>query len=279
MVLYYCIFADKLDGIEVHDYVYFPNDIPTIGFSESEYYQIVDLANEGQIAPRVRNIKTILDRQDPSGRIKIIEDEWGNWLYSPKDAWVQEGTLMDAISAAEQLHVFIEHADRVQMAGLAQSTNVIHSLFVTNSSSGGTDLVKTPTFYVFKMFVPHHTHGAKTAPMTLSSENVMGGGRTLPAVSAGATVNDMGEVHVSLVNVDLTNTRSVTVTLDSTSEWYLVDSAEVITGSARDSYNAFGQAESVNIQPLADTEYANCGRKLEVTLPPKSIVMFKLHPL
>ena len=36
------------------------------------------------------------------------------------------------------------------MAGLAQGINVIHSLLLTRSSDGA--LVKTPTFYAFKMF-------------------------------------------------------------------------------------------------------------------------------
>jgi alpha-N-arabinofuranosidase len=273
--------ADKIDGIEVHDYIYFPDTVPSVGFSEDQYYDIVWRANEGQIAPRIRDIKTVLNREDPSGRIKIMEDEWGDWLMevNPSDTWFQQVTLMDAISAAEHLHVFMEHADRVLMAGLAQSTNVIHSLFLTNSSSGGTDLVKTPAFHVFKMFVPHHVGGARWAPITLDSEDITGNGRSLPVISAGATVNDAGEVHLSLVNVDLTSMREVTVTIDSTQVGYAVQSAQVITGPAKDSYNDFGEAEAVSIQPLADTSYAICGRTLKVTLPSKSVVMLGLTPL
>lgn len=272
--------ADQVDGVEIHDYIYFPDTVPDVGFSDAQYYDIVHRANEGQIARRIRDIRATLDARDPSGRIKIIEDEWGDWLDgSHADGWFQKGTLLDAISAAEHLHVFMEHGDRVQMAGLAQSTNVIHSLFATNSSSGGTDLVKTPTFYVFKMFLPHHVNGARWTPLTLESETITGNGQTFPVLSSAASVDDDGRVHVSLVNVDLVESRSVTIRLDSAVGGYEVARAEVLTGPAKDSFNDFGQAETVNIQALPAAEYAICGKKLEVTLPSKSVVLLTLSPL
>ena len=174
--------------------------------------------------------------------------------------------------------MFIANADRIQMAGLAQAVNVIQSLFLTNSSSGGKDLVKTPTFYVFKMFKPHHTDNAKWAPNTLSSEKITGNSKTFSVLSSGATVNDAGQVNISLANVDLTKTRDVTITLTSDKASYFISKAEVITGPAKDSFNDFGKAETVNIQPLADTGYQACGKKAKVTLPSKSVVMLTLDP-
>ena len=273
---------DRVDGIEIHDYLYFPEasdtPIPNIGFSDDQYYRLVNLANEGQIAPRLRNIDSILDRNDPEGRIKVMLDEWGNWLveFNASDTWLQQGTLFDAISAGTHLNVFMAHADRVLMAGLAQSTNVIQSLFLTNTASGGTDLVKTPTFYVFKLYVPHHVNGATWAPNTLTSENITGNGQTFPVLSVGTTVDAAGGVNISLVNVDLVNSRTIDVTLDSDWAAYGVSSAQVITGAQKDSYNDFGQPEVVNIQTLDAASYQGCGRSLSVTLPAKSVAMLRL---
>jgi alpha-N-arabinofuranosidase len=266
--------GEVVDGIEIHDYVYFPDSVPCVGFSDDQYYDIVNRANEGQMAPRIRDIETVLNREDPDGSIKIIEDEWGDWLmeWNASDTWLQMGTLMDAVSAAESLNVFMEHSDRIQMAGLAQAVNVIHSLFLTNSGTGGTDLVKTPTFYVFKMYKPHHQADSKWAPINLSSEKING----FNVISSGATVNADGTVHISLVNVDLENTRTVHVELNSSATSYVVSSADVITGAAKDSYNGFGQTELVNIQTLPTTDYEACGRTLNVTLPSKSVVMISL---
>jgi alpha-N-arabinofuranosidase len=269
-----------MTGIENHDYIYSPDEVPSVGFTDDQYYDIVWLADEGQMGPRIKNIRTIMDKNDAAGRIKIIEDEWGDWLMNWKssDDWLQQNTVMDAISAAVTLGVFMRNADRVQMAGLAQAVNVIQSLFLTNSSSGGTDLVKTPTFYVWKMLIPHHTKNAKYAPATLTSEKITGNGKTFNVVSPTATTNDDGQVNISLANLDLVNTRDVTITLTTPTAKFAMASAQVITGPAKDSFNDFGKPEVVNAQPLPATAYTLCGKKLKVTLPSKSVVMLSLDP-
>jgi alpha-L-arabinofuranosidase len=272
--------GSRIDGIEVHDYIYYPDSVPSVGFTDNQYYDIVWRADEGQMAPRLAQIRTIMDRHDPSKRIKIMEDEWGNWLmnWRSNDDWLQQNTVMDAVAAGMTLNLFMKHSDRMRMAGLAQAVNVIQSLFLTNSSSGGMDLVKTPTFYVFKMFIPHHTDNAKLAPTTLMSQRISGNNLMFNVVSATATTNDAGQVNISLVNVDLTATRDVTITIEGPATRYALAAAQVITGPAKDTFNDFAQAERVNIQPLAAASYQLCGRKLKVTLPSKSVVMFRLDP-
>jgi len=271
--------GSKINGIEVHDYLYFPDNIPCVGFSDDQYYNIVNRANKGQIGPRLDQIIATLDKYDPGKRIKIFEDEWGDWLdafNNSQDTWLQQVTVMDAISTAEQLHLFMQHADRIAMAGLAQPINVIHSLFLTRASDGV--LVKTPAFYVFKMFVPHHTSDAKWAPSTLVSENIKGNNTTFPVLSAGTSVDSQARVNISLVNVDLVNTRTIQIALSSSQSSYTVSSAQVLTGPAKDSYNDFGQPEKVNTQALPSSHCTISGKSLSVTLPSKSVVMLSLEP-
>jgi alpha-L-arabinofuranosidase len=98
-------------------------------------------------------------------------------------------------------------------------------------------------------------------------------------LTSGATANDAGQLHLSFVNVDLNDTRDVTVTINGATAGYVVESAQLITGQAKDSFNDFGRAEAVNIQTLPDTSYQICAKKLKVTLPSKSIVMLTLDPL
>jgi alpha-L-arabinofuranosidase len=86
-------------------------------------------------------------------------------------------------------------------------------------------------------------------------------------------------VNVSLANVDLASTHAVQVTLNSSKSSYTVASAQVITGPAKDSYNDFGQPETVNIQPLPSSSCSASGKSLSVTLPSKSVVMLVLAPL
>ncbi|HVV51474.1 MAG TPA: alpha-L-arabinofuranosidase C-terminal domain-containing protein [Polyangia bacterium] len=271
--------AGKIDGVEIHDYVYHPSDIPNVGFTDAQYYNVVNAANQGQIGPRITRILQTLNQYDPGKHIKIYEDEWGDWLEpfdSSSDSWMQQGTVMDAVSAAESLHLFMQNADRYQMAGLAQGVNVIHSLFLTRTSDGA--LVKTPTFYVFKMFLPHHSSGAMWAPSTLKSESITGNSQTFPVLSAGTSVDSQGHVNISLVNVDLVNTRTVQITVSGGRSAYAASTAQVITGPAKDSYNDFAKAETVNIQPLAASSCSVSGASVQVTLPAKSVVMLVLTP-
>jgi alpha-N-arabinofuranosidase len=264
----------QMQGVEIHDYIYYPDDVDCINFTEEEYYDIVCRADECQMGPRIDDIRTILDRH---GDQQIILDEWGDWLIDlGRDGWQQQNTVMDALSAGISLNLFMRNADRVRMAGLAQAVNVIHSLILTDSAWGGTNMVKTPTFYVFKMFKPHQL--GRYAPVTVSSEQITGGGHTFSVVSSAATVNDAGEVSVSMTNVDLQNSRDVTITLDTdTANWNVI-SAEVVTGAEKNSYNDFGAAETVNIQPLDPSNYDFCGKKVRVTLPTKSVVMLRMAP-
>jgi alpha-N-arabinofuranosidase len=267
-----------MGGIEVHEYIYHPQDVPNVGFTDDQYYSVMNDSNQGRMGPDLEAIIAVLDKYDPDKRIKIIEDEWGVWLksFDTTDSWFEQGTLMHGLAAAETLHVFMRRADRMGMAGLAQAVNVIHSLFLTRASDNL--LVKTPTFYVWKMLLPHHSSGAKWAPNTLTSEKISGNNTTFPVLSAGTTVDSSGHVNISLVNVDLTKTRSIQITLNSNRAAYSVSSAQVLTGAAKDTYNDFGKAEESNAQDLPTSSYSICGKTLNVTLPAKSVAMLVLTP-
>jgi alpha-L-arabinofuranosidase len=270
--------AGKVDGLEIHDYIYHPDDYPCVGFTDNQYYDVVNAANKGQIGPRIDRILQTMDKYDPDKKIKIYEDEWGDWFKAfdeAADGWWQQNTVLDGISAAETLHLFMSHADRYEMAGLAQGVNVIHSLLLTRSTDA--QLIKTPTFYVFKMFLPHHRAGAKWAPSTLKSENITGNSKSFPVISSGTTVDDAGRINVSLVNVDLVNTRTVQVTISGGKAAYDVGLAQVITGAAKDTYNDFGK-ENVNIKTLDASSCSISGKTMTVTLPAKSIAMLILVP-
>jgi hypothetical protein len=81
-------------------------------------------------------------------------DEWGAWhapLPGSNPAFlVQQNSVRDAILAALNLNIFARHADRVRMANIAQMINVLQAMILTDKEK----LVLTPTYYVFKMYVP-----------------------------------------------------------------------------------------------------------------------------
>lgn len=267
---YYNAIGSIMDAIEYHDYIY-RTSWSSSNPSTSNYWQIMNDIFVGDFHGHLfNNIIPAMKTADPSKRVKICFDEWGDWLQG--DNWMQTITVMDAISAGGHLNQFIQNADIVGAACLAQGVNVIHSLININTSGV---MVKTPAFYVFKMYKPHHANNAKCAPLTASNyENT----NNVPAVSGAATVDAGSYVNVSLTNCDLSATRRATVTLTTSHAGYRVVSADVVTGAAYTSTNPFGGAEQVNIKPLDASAYSITGKVLSVTLPSKSVVMVRLFP-
>ena len=274
----------RMDGVEYHDYVFHPGDIPSGTFTEQQYWHIMHDGMVGDFAGHMRtNVIPVLNTADPGKRIKLIVDEWGDWLQGVN--WMQTITLMDAQSAANQLHLMMGWSDRIGVACMAQGINVIHSLM--NIRESDQVMIKTPTFYIFKMFKPHHENGAKWAPQTASNIQTIAvnsystGTVTLPVMTVGSTVDNNGRVNISVNNIDLTTSRQITITLTSNASQYGIDSAQIITGPAMNSNNPFGGPEVVNLQNFGATNYSltNNGKTLTATLPPRSIVMFRLNPL
>jgi alpha-N-arabinofuranosidase len=265
----------KMDGIEYHDYIYYPNRISSTDPTINDYWTVISAINNTDFRSNLDNhVIPDLNKYDPDKRIKIILDEWGDWFRDLGDEWQQQNTVLDAVSAGLHLNIFIQRSDRILMAGLAQGVNVIHSLVNTHPTTK--EMVKTPTFYVFKMFKPHHENNAKFIPLTTDFQNVSGGGKTVPAISAAATVDDRGVVNVSLTNVDLSASRDVTIDLVSRRASYTIKSAEVVTGPQINTANDYGKPAAVDIKPLSESDYSLNGKTVRIKMPSKSVVMIRL---
>ena len=94
---------------------------------------------------------------DHGHHVKLIIDEWGCWHpkgteLNPHHLFEQKSCLRDALCAALTLDTFNRHADKLDMANVAQLVNNIHTLF----HADGDKFVATPNFYVFEMYRPHH---------------------------------------------------------------------------------------------------------------------------
>ena len=98
---------------------------------------------------------TIMDRYDPDKRIGLVVDEWGTW-YSVEPGTnpgflYQQNSLRDAIVAGISLNTFNKHCDRVSMAQIAQTINVLQSVILTDKEK----MLLTPTYWVFHMMQVH----------------------------------------------------------------------------------------------------------------------------
>lgn len=213
----------------------------------------------------------IMDRHDPQKKVALVVDEWGVWT-DPEPGTnpgflYQQNSLRDALAAALTLHIFQAHADRVTMANIAQMVNVLQAMILTD----GPKMILTPTYHVFDLFKVHQD--ATSLPVELTSPDYTVGDAKIPAVSASASRDASGRVHVSLVNADPRAAVMLSCQLAGLSPHSV--SGQVLTAPAINSINTFDAPHAVEPAPFADAKLA--AGVLEVTLPAKSIVMLELN--
>ena len=261
----------KTDGVSIHYYVYLHHDerYSATQFDEEQWFTVILLANT--IGHVIEKNAAVLDHYDPEKRIWLIVDEWGTWYPcepgTEPDFLYQQNSMRDAVVAGLTLHRFQEYNDRVQMANIAQTVNVLQALFLTE----GDKLVLTPTYHVFDMFKGHQD--ATRLALELDCELYSFGLDSLPAVSASASRSELGDVLLTLCNLN----PNQGVALDCELRDLNITQVEgmVLVGDAITAHNTF---ESPNRVLPAAFDGANLvGERLTVQLPPASLVALTLR--
>jgi alpha-N-arabinofuranosidase len=220
----------------------------------------------------LRNHINIMDRYDPRNRVGLIVDEWGNWHNVEPGTnpgfLYQQNTLRDAMVAAVNLDLFNNYSRRVKMANIAQTVNVLQAMILTKDN----EIVKTPSYYVFKMYKVHHD--ATLLPTDVKSEFYSYDDDRIPAISTSASKSEDGTIHITISNIDPNEALDLTCELRGL-ENVSFERGEIITGEKVNSYNDFGEAEEVSTASFSDVKVN--GNQLEVNLPAKSIVMLELR--
>lgn len=177
----------------------------------------------------------------------------------------QQNSLRDALVAATHLNIFNNHADRVHVANLAQTVNVLQSLILTRRK----EMLLTPTYYIFEMYKVHHD--AKLVPVQFTSPDYVLGDQKIPALNVSASKDSTGAMHISLVNLDPLKSISVQASIGGT--WKTV-SGRILTSAQLTDINTFEQPKKV--VPVNFTSVKVSGGNLTVELPAKSVVMLEL---
>ena len=213
----------------------------------------------------------IMDKTDPEKRIGIIVDEWGTWYDvepgTEPGFLYQQNTLRDAVVAALNFHIFQRHADRVVMANIAQTVNVLQAMILTDKEK----MLRTPTYWVFEMLKVHQ--GGTSLPVELQSPDYVFGDQKIPAISVSATRTADGKtVHLSLVNTHPRDAITLTVTLAGFAPSAVT--GRVLTAAAMNAHNTFAAADAV--KPASFGGAILVAGALEIRLPAKSIVVLEL---
>jgi len=259
-----------MNGLSMHSYtvVRWPPAYASVGFGETEYSQILKstLEMEGLIAQH----SAIMDKYDPQKKVALVVDEWGGW-YAPLPGsnpgfLVQQNSLRDAILAALNLNIFARHADRVRMANIAQMINVLQAMILTDSEK----MVLTPTYYVYKMYVPFQD--ATFVPVTFDAGSYTHENVALPRIDAIAARDTAGKLWLEITNVD--PTRTVEIDANLTGITAKSASGQVLTAPKVDSVNTFEAPNAVVPKPVSVK--ASNG-KLVLILEPKSVTVLSVE--
>ena len=232
-------------------------------FTTADFYKT--LVKASRMDEIVSGHSAIMDRYDPQKRVGLIVDEWGAWYdvepgTNPGFLY-QQNTMRDAMVAAITLNIFNRHCDRVVMANLAQTVNVLQAVLLTE----GDRLVLTPTYHVFDLYKAHQD--AREIDCFVQADQVGEDGWQLPQVTASASVKD-GVTTLTLANISAD--RPVTVAVKG------VDAASV---TGRILQGGMGQYNDFDASPLEVKPFSGCslhGGEAVVELPPCCVAAIEL---
>ena len=258
-----------IEGVALHSYSFVEwNDKGSAtDFNEEQYFSTMKTALWMQ--ELIDKHTDIMDKYDPEMEIDLIVDEWGGW-YEVEEGTnpgflYQQNTMRDAMIAGVTLNIFNNESERVKMANLAQTVNVLQAVALTD----GEDMILTPTYHVLKMYTVHHD--AQLLPVKFDSPDYLFNGETLPAVSVSASRNENGNVNISLVNIDSQKKNKVEIDLSGLDVNNM--KATILNSERLQDHNTFDDPENIVIENFKDFRLRR--GKLEVTLPAHSVVVLE----
>ena len=258
--------SSLMKGVSVHCYVKPGEESNGTSFSDDSWYQTAanTLAKE---AAFLENI-AVMDRYDPEKTVAMVVDEWGLWVDNEPGTnpghLFQQNTLRSALCAALMLHIFHRHADRIRVANLAQTINVLQSILLTD----GDRLVKTPTYHVFDLFKGHQDGAFVPFRWAERPQAIQ---KALPQADLSASVK--GEtLTVSLVN--LSAEREARLALELPGAKPRAIRGRALCGRPTD-HNTFDAPRRVDTADLADLALVDGGA--EVALPPCAIASVEIE--
>jgi alpha-N-arabinofuranosidase len=237
-------------------------------FTEATYF--ATMQNALRIEEIIKGHDSVMTKYDAQKRVALVVGEWGIWTdtepgTNPRFLY-QQNSLRDALIAGSTLNIFNNHCDRVKMAQLAQTINVLQALILTE----GTKMILTPTYHVFDMYKVHHD--ARMLPVKFTSPDYAMGNQTLPALNVSASQDSSGVVHITLVNIDPAKSITLSTTLNQV-KWATV-TGEVLTSAKITDINTFDKSGTVKIVKFDGAKKQ--GDLLNVVVPSKSVVLLTI---
>jgi alpha-N-arabinofuranosidase len=259
-----------LGGVALHHYsiIDWNHKGSASEFDESLYFKTMRSA--WRMDSLIQNHSAIMDKYDPEKHVALVVDEWGGWYDVEKGTnpgfLYQQNTMRDAMIAGITLNIFNNHSDRVRMANLAQTVNVLQAVILTEKEK----MILTPTYHVMEMYKVHQDARRMNVKFTNTSYKL--NDETLPAISISASTDSSGTMHISAVNIDAHNAQHIKIMIDGNKFSQL--HGRILTSPQLQDHNTFSDPEK--IKPVTFNGASVKDNNIEVTIPPFSVVVLEL---
>ena len=263
-----------VDGFALHYYTDFRQTLEDgAKFDAKGWYAV--LHKGAHIENVINDHWTIMGKYDPQHRSRFVIDEWGNWYrggteLGPEYILSQTITLRDALHTAMTFDVFNRHAEKIEMANVAQTINCLHSLFATV----GDKYTRTPAYYAFEMYRPHMGGRLVPAKIDISDMTVplLEGSARLPRLSGSASVRGKS-LTVTLTNPSLDENLVTRIRLAGGAR-LREGRATLLTHPDMRATNTFDKPDEVRLTPLS---VQVSGDRATVTIPKQAVVAVALE--
>ncbi len=239
----------------------------SIEFGEDMWF--ATLRNTMKVKEFIKKHLAIMDQYDPEGKVKLIVDEWGTWydkLPGTREGFLQQqNTVRDALVAGINLNIFNNHAGRISMANIAQIVNVLQSVILTR----GPEMVKTPTYHIFKMYKVHQE--ASLIPIDLITEDYAFREESIPALTASASEKE-GIISITITNAN--PNKEISVDCQFGRELRPIG-GKIVAGKEITDYNDFGKEENVYIKDFEVGKTKN--GELKIDVPAHAVILIQLQ--
>lgn len=258
---------NMMDALTLHYYTvpgaFWTDKGSAVEFDEEVYYRTIKktFRMEELLDKHIH----IMDQFDPDQKVKLIVDEWGSWYdvepgTNPGFLY-QQNTMRDAMIAGINLNLFNKHADRISMANIAQTVNVLQAVILTE----GEKMVLTPTYHVFDLYKVHQD--ATLLDSYLSADLIGTEDAQIVDLYESSSIDAEGRVHITICNTDLTNEKIIDGQLLGCKLTEV--EAQILVGTMK-AHNTFDNPEIVKVETFTEMKITEEG--FTATLPPCSIV-------
>jgi alpha-N-arabinofuranosidase len=196
----------------------------------------------------------IMGEYDPGHSVKLAVCEWGAWHHvipgTNKRFLRQQNSMRDALLAALTLDIFNRHCDKIGMANIAQTINVLQCMILTK----GAEMITTPTYHVFEMYVPHQGAEAMLCDVTttqIAFTDKSDKPNNLPHVAASCSRKG-DTLTLSVVNTHASDSATVDVDLVGLSKAEFKSWRTLKAGDIR-AHNTFENPEAVKPAEVSGT--------------------------